>query len=363
MSDSDDARPRGETVQTSFVDPIDKIRRVLSKLEGQQFDLVRINLSGGIDSFVAAEAIRRLGPEYGIEIDVAAHYQTGTNIPSTTECVQQYCADHGIPYIEGINPKLKERVGPQLLDYGQYGSGEGRVIIDRKHATAYVLRKERVEDGFYRGFSGDNMLSISGAYFDESDSRGRKMDGAIKWGETGKKKPRLTIASPIYALTTDEVDELADRWGVPKAPAYDTLGSSGDCTGCAYDQAGRFGNLWAEAPHLAFCHATLMVWVQMRRARGELNLPPERVIWGWGSLDDASVAALRVEDEYYDENEDIGPTSVNVAASMEEGDNSNNKAKREPRRVDHDLKRFTCSDCDNRCDAAVPVAVTDGGQP
>lgn len=355
-------QPSGGGKQTSFVDPVEKIRRVLSQLKEIDFDLVRINMSGGKDSFLVAEAIRRIGSEFGITIDVVAHYQTGTNIPSTTDLVKEYCAKHDLPYIEGINPEQSERVGPQMLDYGQYGAGEGRAMADRKHSTAFILRKERVEEGFYRGFSGD-MLILSGTYHDESDSRGSKMSGAIKWGETGERKPRATVASPIYALTSDEVDELCGRWGVEEAPAYDILGSSGDCTGCAYDQAGRFANLWVEAPNLAFCHATLMVWTQMRRARGDLNLPPERVIWGWGSLDEQDVAALRAEDEFYDASEEIGPTSVDVAATKNEEDEEDGGGQRQERRVDHELKQFVCSDCDDRCDAAMPVTVADGGEP
>lgn len=347
--------------QFSLVDPIEKIRRVFERLEGAEFDLVRIDLSGGKDSFVAAEAVWRFGPEYGIELDLVAHYNTGTGIPSTTELVQEYCREHGLAYVEGMNKKGKEMVGPQVIDYGYYGAGEGRVMADRKHATAYVLRKQRVEDGLYGGFPGD-ILQFSGAYYDESDSRGAKMDGAIKWGVTGEKKPRLTIASPVYALTEDEVADLADRWDVPEAPAYATLGASGDCTGCAYDQAGRFWMLWEEAPHLAFAHATLMVWTQMRRVRGELNLPPERVFFGWGNLDEETVEALREEDEYYDEDEEIGPTDPEYAATYDE-----KEEKPDPddpdNRVDHDLKRFTCNACDDRCEPAVQVAVTDGGQP
>lgn len=331
---------------------------------GRDWDLVKINLSGGRDSFLVAEALERIGgPEFGIEAEVAVHYQTGTNIPSTTELVQKYCAEHGLAYIEGMNKTEKEMVGPQALDYGQYGAGEGRVMADRKHNTAYVLRKERVEDGIYRGFEGD-ILSFSGTYADESDSRAKKMaQGAIKWGETGERKPRLTVASPIYALTEDEVDNLADEWDVPKAPAYDTLGSSGDCTMCAYDQAGRFGNLWAEAPHLAFCQATIMVWIQMRRARGALNLPPERVLWGWGSLDESVVDALREEDTLYDTDRDIGPTSPETACTLTEEDiNSEEESEPEEPEMDHQLKEFTCSSCGDRCEAAMPVTVPDGGQ-
>lgn len=366
MSDGDS--PNAEvnhatgSIQSSFLGPIEKIRRVLKRLEGEDFDLKRIDLSGGKDSFVAAEAVYRLGPEYGIELDMVAHYTTGTGIPSTTKLVQEYCAERGLPYVEGMNKKPKEMVGPQALDYGYYGSGEGRVMADRKHATAYVLRKQRVEDGLYGGFSGD-ILQFSGAYYDESDSRGAKMDGAIKWGETGKKKPRLTIASPIYALTEGEVETLAERWNVPEAPAYATLDASGDCTGCAYDQAGRFGNLWAEAPNVAFAHATLMVWIQIRRARGELNLPPERVFYGWGSLDDETVEALLDEDEFYDPDEDIGPTAPEYAATYDEDDEDGEDEETEPPLLDPDQKRFTCSDCDDRCEPAIPVTLADGGEP
>lgn len=328
------------------------------------WDIEKLSLSGGRDSFVMAEAIRRIGgPEFGIDPDMAVHYQTGTNIPSTTRLVQEYCAEHDIPYVEGMNKTGKEMVGPQALDYGQYGAGEGRVMTDRQHKTAYVLRKERVEDGIYRGFDGD-ILSFSGTYADESDSRARKMaQGAIKWGVTGERKPRLTVCSPIYALTEGEVDELAERWDVPKAPAYDTLGSSGDCTMCAYDQAGRFRNLWAEAPNLAWAQSTLMVWTQMRRAAGHLNLPPERVLWGWGGLDDDQIDALRSEDTLYDPDDDIGPTSPDVACTMtaEDMESDDNEDAPEPE-IDHQLKEFTCSSCDDRCEAAVPIKVADGGQ-
>lgn len=356
--DSTDQCTRG-TKQISLVDPETKIRRVFERLADAEFDVAKLNMSGGRDSFVAAEAVRRIGVEYGIVPDLACHFNTGTNIPSTTRLVQEYCAENGIPYTEGMNKKPKEMVGPQALDYGMYGAGEGRVIADRKHNTAYVLRKQRVEEGYYRGFSGD-ILVVSGTYYDESDSRGRKMtDGAIKWGETGKKMPRMTVASPIYALTEDEVNDLAEKWDVPKAPAYGLTGSSGDCTMCAYDQAGRFANLWQEAPYLAFCQATLMVWIQMRRARGELNIPPERVIWGWGSLSEETVAAFREEDTLYDPDEDMGPTSVEYAATFDEQDEQD-ETRRDPDPVDHELKEFTCSDCADRCEPAFPVAVADG---
>lgn len=348
-----------DTRQTSFADPVEKIRRVLRLLEERDFDLVRLNLSGGVDSFVTAEAIRRLGAEFGISLDVVAHYNTGTNIPSTTALVQQYCADHGLAYVEGITPNPTERVGPQTLDYGYFGAGEGRAFRDRKHATAYVLRKQRVEEKLYSGFSGQ-MLVLSGAYPGESDQRGRKMDDAVNFGETGDRKPRRTMASPLFALTSGEVEILADRWDVPRAPAYGLTDSSGDCTGCAYDQAGRFANLWQEAPHLAFCHAVLMVWTQARRARGELNLPPERVFYGWGSLDADTVAALRAEDPYYNPDAPIGPTSADVAATTDDLERDDT-ADQEPQQVDQTLKSAVCAECDDRCRPAFPVEVTDHG--
>lgn len=359
--DADYESAIGQTKQISLVDPVEKIRRVFEMLEGHEFDVAKLNMSGGRDSFLAAEAVRRIGSEYGITADFACHFSTGTNIPSTTQLVQEYCAEHGLPYVEGMNKTPKEMAGPQALDYGQYGAGEGRVVADRKHATAYVLRKERVEEGFYRGFVGD-ILVISGTYHDESESRGAKMsDGAVRFGETGKRKPRMTVASPIYALTEDEVDDLAEKWDVPKAPAYGLTGSSGDCTMCAYDQAGRFANLWQEAPYLAFCQATLMVWIQLRRRAGHLNLPPERVLWGWGSLSEDAVEALREEDTLYDPKDDDGPTSVEAAATIDEADDEE-QTRRDPEPVDHELKEFTCSDCDERCEPAFPVAVTDGGR-
>lgn len=363
MTDSDISETgTHRSKQISLVDPKEKIRRVFERLEGKEFDLARIDLSGGRDSFLAAEAVRRFGPEYGIELDMVAHYNTGTGIPSTAELVQEYCAERGLPYVEGMNKKPKEMVGPQLLDYGYYGAGEGRVMADRKHATAYVLRKQRVEDGLYRGFEGD-ILQFSGAYYDESDSRGAKMDGAIKWGVAGENKPRLTIASPIYALTEDEVADLVDEWDIPETPAYATLGASGDCTGCAYDQTGRFALLWAEAPNLAYAHATMMVWIQTRRARGELNLPPEQVFFGWGNLDGETVEALREEDGFYDPDEDRGPTAPEYAATYDEEDEGSEDDETEPPVLHPDQKRFTCSDCDDRCEPAIPVAVPDGGQP
>ncbi|QCC57268.1 phosphoadenosine phosphosulfate reductase family protein [Natrinema thermotolerans] len=352
-----------DTKQTSFVDPREKIRTVLERAGEREYDRTIALVSGGVDSLTALTAVLEYGGEYGITIDAVAHINTGTGLPQTTDTVQQFCADHDLAYIEGINPTTKERAGTQVLDYGWPGAGEGRAFADRKHATAYVLRKERVIEGLYRGFAGD-LLFISGAFADESDARARKMaQGAVDFGETGGRKPRLTKVSPIYALTEDEVADLIDEWAIPQTIAYDILDASGDCTGCAFSQAGRFGHLWDVAPHLAYAAATLMVWTQQRRARGELNLPPERVLWGWGDLDEETVAALREDDPYYNPDAETGPTTVANAVTIDEEPDADESPATEAK-IDHTLKEWTCSDCDDRCDPAFEVGVaTDGGTP
>lgn len=359
MTDTSNDTSTSGTYQSSLTAPEEKIRRVLEQAGQREYNRTLALVSGGVDSLTALKAVLKYGPEHGIEIDAVAHINTGTNIPQTTETVHQFAAAHGLAYIEGLNQTQKEMVGPQVLDYGYPGAGEGRVMADRKHATAYVLRKERVIDALYAGFSGD-LLFVSGAYANESDSRARKMaQGAVEFGETGDRKPRLTMISPIYGLTEGEVANLVDGWNIPRTVAYEVLGASGDCTGCAFSQAGRFRNLWAVAPNLAYCFATLMVWTQMRRARGHLNLPPERVIWGWGSLDEETVEALREEDAFYDEDGELGPVAVDVAATVDEPDETESI---EPeRRVDETLQQWTCSDCEDRCEPAVPVAVPDAG--
>jgi len=362
-SDSTDSdQTEKQTKQTSLVAPEEKIRMVLERASRREYDFVLALVSGGVDSLTALKAVLKYGSEYGIEVDAVCHINTGTNIPATTETVQEFAAEHGLPYIEGRNQTRKELVGPQVLDYGWPGPGEGRVMIDRKHATAYVLRKERVEDGLYSGFSGQ-ILNISGAYADESDQRARKMaQGAVEFGKTGDRKPRRTMMSPIYALTEDEVADLGDEWQIPRTVAYEILGASGDCTGCAFSQTGRFGNLWAVAPNLAYCFATLMVWTQMRRACGKLNLPPERVFWGWGNLDEDTIEALRAEDEFYDPDAPIGPENADVAASLDPDDFEDVESPDSPDRdLDHTLKKFTCSDCDERCEPAILVTSSEGG--
>lgn len=343
--------PEHRTVQSSFTTPEQRIREALEHASKREYDKVLGFSSGGRDSLTAIEAVRRFGPEYGIELDAVVHLNTGAGVEVTRETLREYCADHGLPYIEVLHGKKEERVGPQTLKYGFPGPGGGTPMKDRMHSTARILRKDRPQQGVYGGFGGD-LLYVSGAHVNESDEREANMgSAAVDWGETGDERPRRSWLCPIYGLLPEEIDELIAEWNIPRSMSYDTLGYSGDCTGCSYDDWRKFSWLWEVQPYLAWSWATLMVWMNQLRAAGEYPLdddedndwqmPPERTIWGWGELSDADIERIRREDPYWSEGED-DEIVVDEDAT------------------DEDLGEWLgCESCSKQCEPAF----TDGGVP
>jgi 3'-phosphoadenosine 5'-phosphosulfate sulfotransferase (PAPS reductase)/FAD synthetase len=286
----------------------------------REYDYVLGFSSGGLDSGTAIEATRRYGPEFGIELDAVVHLNTGAGCEVTRETLREYCASHGLPYIEATNPYGDRKVGPQTLKYGFPGPGGGKPMKDRKHLTARILRKDDPEGGVYSGFGGQ-LLTISGAHVEESDQREANMgSAAVDFGESGTKRPRQTWCCPLYGLLPHEIDALADEWDVPESPTYDTLGYSGDCTGCSYDDWRKFHWLWEVDAPLAWAWSTLMVWMQQLRRTGryplgdekpeDWQMPPERTLWGWGVLSDDEIAHIREEDPHW--NGGVGDLNIEV---------------------------------------------------
>lgn len=318
----------------------------------REFDYILGLSSGGQDSLFAIEALRRFGPEYGLEIDAVVHFNTGAGIEVTRETLREYCATHDLPYIEILHDKKIERVGPQTLKYGFPGPGRGVPMKDRKHATARILRKDRLQQGLYSKFSGE-LLYVSGAHIEESEERKASMgSAAVDFGETGDSRPRRSWLCPIYGLLPEEIDRLIEEWGVPKSPTYDTFGFSGDCTGCSYDDWRKFHWLWDVDPALAWAWATLMAWMQLLRRSGryplsdekddDWQIPPERTVWGWGALSDEEIARIREEDPYW--NGGIDGLDVEIEEDAD---------------YDEDLDEYMgCESCSKQC---APAIMPDGG--
>jgi 3'-phosphoadenosine 5'-phosphosulfate sulfotransferase (PAPS reductase)/FAD synthetase len=283
MSGNTDAtsnREVGQTRQSSFASTASKIHQTLEAASEQDYDHVIALVSGGTDSLCAVDAYNRFRESHDLpDIDLVVQTNTGTTLPQTLKTARRFCAERDLNYLEARNQKDGRMLAHRVLEHGwpansQGGPGSGG------HWPEFINRKQDTWDKVYSGFSGE-ILFISGGRVAESDRRaGNLGDGAVDFGETGDRQPRLTWLAPIHGLLDGQKEDYIEQHDIPKTAAYDFLGYSGDCVACSFDDPRVLNEIRMMCPELAYALETLVVWVYLRIRRGDIDQPIERAVWG-----------------------------------------------------------------------------------
>jgi 3'-phosphoadenosine 5'-phosphosulfate sulfotransferase (PAPS reductase)/FAD synthetase len=259
-----------KTVQSTFKPPEEKAREVLERAARHDHDHVLLAVSGGTDSVLAAHLAATLGPEYGIEPSAVVHANTGAGIPQTRLVAQLLAWRYEIPFFEGNNRTLADRV----FKHGWPAhTSEG-------HFFERVERKSDVFDAVVSGLSG-TQLWVSGAR--SSESKKRSMNVPDSGIEVSTRSSKQVWVSPISGFTSGEKVELFLREQLPVSEAYLFLGMSGECVACAYDDAGILAELELLAPNLAYVirQITALLPVLHSLEATATEISAKQLCWGW----------------------------------------------------------------------------------
>ncbi len=265
-----------KTIQTSFTDPVPRSKEVLRRCAKQYDpDTVLIAVSGGTDSIVAADIIARYGPEYGLEPDAIVHVNTGASVPQT-ELTARIVADmHNVEFHRETYRNEQDSLAARVLENGWPG-GYGGSPATGGHGLEWANRKHKPMEETYMAYEG-SQLWVSGARKLESKKRsGNLPDSGIE-----SDKPRRAWLSIIGGWTTEEKRRYIKRRGLPVSECYLFLGYSGECTACSFDNTGLLTNLDLLCPELSYSIRRLTVWLYQRAKRGEVDIDPKQLCWGW----------------------------------------------------------------------------------
>lgn len=264
------------TVQSSFTDPIERSREVVERCAKEYDpDYITLAVSGGTDSVVAADVFARIGPEYGLEPDSVTHINTGTSIPQS-ELTARIIADiHDLEFKKQGYRNPQDSIAARILENGWPGAYGGSPVAGG-HGLEWANRKDKPMNQVYVDIAGMQVW-VSGARKLESKKRsGNVPDSGIE-----QDKPRRAWCSVIGGWTSEEKKEYIRKRGLPVSEAYLTLGFSGECTACAFDERGLLTNIDLLCPELSYAIRSLALWVYQRVKRGDVDLAPKRLCWGW----------------------------------------------------------------------------------
>jgi len=275
-----------ETQQTSFNSADERSKEILERLANQyEFDHITLTCSGGTDSVVAADVFARYGPEYGFEPDSITHINTGPAVPQSRLVAKTVAAMHDLEYIEQGYRNPQDSLSARVLENGWPGDYGGSPLTGG-HGLEWANRKHKPMEEVYSSIDG-LQLWVSGARKLESKQRqGNVPDNGIK-----QDKPRRVWCSIISGWTSAEKRRYIKEHELPVSEAYQVLGFSGECVACAHDNAGLLTDLDLLAPELAYAIRSLAAWLFFRVKRGDVELEPKRLIWGWDVDDDTQTEA------------------------------------------------------------------------
>jgi len=266
-----------ETRQTAFNTAEERTQEVLSRArrQGLHEHTLILAVSGGLDSAMAADIMCRLGPEYGFEPDAIAHINTGASVPQSRLVAEVLAEIHGLDFIEQGYRNERDSLAHRILENGWPGGYAGSPATGG-HGLEWANRKAKPMDEVYMMFDGQETW-VSGVRKLESKRRsGNVADGAIE-----SDKPRRTWLSPIVGWTDQDKREYVERHNVPVSQAYLILGFSAECVACSFDDRGLLTDLDLLAPELSHAIRSLAVWLYQRVRRGEVDIEPKRLAWGW----------------------------------------------------------------------------------
>lgn len=271
------------TKQSTFKTKEEKTREILNRANNQGLhkdDELVLAVSGGLDSAVAATVMCELGPEYGFHPDAITHINTGAGVPQTKLVAKILARRYDLRFIEQGYRKRNGSLGIRVLNNGWPANFAGSPMTGG-HGLEWANRKDKPMNAVYMMFDG-NQVWISGVRVLESEKRaGNIADSAIE-----QDKPRRTWISPIMGWTEEEKRDYVIEHNIPVSEAYLILGFSAECVACAYDDTDLLTNLEILCPELAFAIRTVAVWLYMRVRKGEVELAPKRLCWGWNPDED-----------------------------------------------------------------------------
>ena len=270
-----------KTVQKKWVDPLESAERIFLKAIRQNPDVNKyvLGVSGGTDSVVAAQLSVEFAKMYGVDLDkfVVMHANTGTAIPQSKLVAKVFAEMHGLDYVEAGPRNPQDYLAVRVLDNGWAGQYGGSPATGG-HGLEWANRKNKPMQAVYMMFEG-KQLWFSGTRVTESKKRSVNLGSRAI--DQDSQSPRRTWVSLIYSWdSSDKVKFIKDR-GLPVSEAYEILGYSGECTACAYDDKGLLNDIGLLSPELAFCLKTLAVWVGLRAVRGDIDIDPKQLCWGW----------------------------------------------------------------------------------
>lgn len=266
----------GSTQQMSFTTPLERSREVIARCaRNHEAEHITLAVSGGTDSVLAAYVFGLLGPEYGLVPDSVTHINTGTGIPQSRLTARIIAEILDLEWIEQGYRNEQDALAVRVLDHGWPAAFSGSPWAGG-HGLEWANRKDKPMDEVYVLIDGQQIW-ISGARKLES----KKRQGNVPDSGVQRDKPRRVWCSPIAGWTAAEKRTYIEKWGLPVSEAYIFLGFSGECTACAFDERGLLTNIDLLSPELGYALRTLAVWLYQRVRRGDVELDPKRLCWGW----------------------------------------------------------------------------------
>jgi len=269
--------PVSETIQQAFTTKEDRTREIFKRAERQGLNerTLVLAVSGGLDSVVAADVTARIGSEFGFDPDAIAHINTGAAVPQSRLTAKKLAERHGIEFIEQGYRNDSDALAIRVLNNGWPG-GFGGSPATGGHGLEWANRKDKPMNAVYMMFEGQQTW-ISGVRKLESKKRsGNIADSAIE-----SDKPRRTWISPIMGWTDQDKKEYVLEHNLPVSEAYLILGFSAECVACSFDDETLLTDLDLIAPELSYAIRTVAVWLYNRVRRGDVDIDPKRLCWGW----------------------------------------------------------------------------------
>lgn len=265
------------TIQSSFNSPMERTREVLERAQRKGLDdhTLILAVSGGTDSIVAADVMCRIGPEYGFEPDAVTHINTGAAVPQSRLAAKVIAKKWGVKFIEQGYRNRRNSLACRVLERGWPGGFTGG-IQNLGHGREWGNRKNKPMDEVYMMFEGQETWITGVRKLESKRRQGNVSDGAID-----SDKPRRTWLSPIVGWTDQDKRGYIKEHNLPVSQAYLILGFSAECVACSFDDAGLLTDLELLSPELAHAIRTVAVWLYMRVKRGDVDLDPKRLMWGW----------------------------------------------------------------------------------
>lgn len=266
-----------EWVQQTFSSPEEKAREVL-ELAAKKYgdaDHVTIATSGGTDSTVAVDVWAQFGPEYGLAPDSITHINTGLSVPQSRLTAKIMAEIHGLEYIEEGYRNRQDSVSHRVLEHGWPG-GYGGSPQTGGHGLEWANRKDKPMDEVYVNIDGFQVWVSGARKLESKDRMANIADAGIE-----EDKPRRVWAAVIGGWSAHEKREYIKDRGLPVSESYIFLGYSGECTACAFDERGLLTPVEILSPELGHAIRTLAVWLYQRAKRGDVDIDPKQLCWGW----------------------------------------------------------------------------------